>query len=128
MNFEVESIDVKKDERGWLIEVFKKSVIKKLGQVYLSVAKPGITRGGHYHGRKTEWFCVVSGRGELALMDMSTKEKRRISMDSGKPCLVRIGPRVAHKITNTGNDDLYLLAHIDEEFDESDPDTFRADF
>lgn len=128
MNFEVKEIELRSDERGWLIEVFKKSEISRLGQVYLSVAKPGITKGNHYHKRKTEWFCVIKGKGLLILVDVKTKEKKEIEMNSEKPCVVRIGANVAHKITNTGSDDLFLLAHIDEEFDESDPDTFKVDF
>ncbi len=128
MDFEIKEIEVKKDERGWLIEIFKKSGINRLGQVYLSVAKPDVTKGSHYHKRKTEWFCVIQGKGLLVLMDTDTKEKREIEMNAFKPCVVKIGSGVAHKITNTGTDDLYLLAHIDEEFDESNPDTFKVEF
>ena len=45
------------DERG----VLRKYETRGSGQFSFFTAKPGVTRGGHYHHTKTEKFLVVSG-------------------------------------------------------------------
>ena len=40
---------------------------KDSGQFSFFIAKPGVTRGGHYHHTKTEKFLVVQGEAKLIL-------------------------------------------------------------
>ena len=67
-NIEIQDLDKKSDERGWLIEVLGGTLpegCEEFGQLHVSVAYPGKVRGNHYHTRKVEWFCVPTGTGLL---------------------------------------------------------------
>ena len=76
----VKILDIKKDDRGWFAEIVRREDVnhpdKPLGQMYVTTANPGQTKGKHYHTRKTEWFCVIKGKGLLTLVDLNTKEKQ----------------------------------------------------
>ena len=41
------------DERGWLFELIKQP---SFGQIFVSIPKPGVVRGNHYHHSKVEKF------------------------------------------------------------------------
>lgn len=125
---EVIKLEIKKDDRGWLTEILRgEKITKPFGQIFLSVAKPNITKGNHYHKRKTEWFCVIKGKANLILKDIDTNETKEIPLNEEEPTLVLIPPKVSHKIINLGETDLYLLAYVDETFNKEDPDTFSLE-
>ncbi|MDI6740025.1 MAG: cupin domain-containing protein, partial [Candidatus Edwardsbacteria bacterium] len=115
------------DHRGWLVEIIKNEDLlpgrKEFGQFFLTTAHPGVSKGHHYHLRKNEWFCVIKGRGLLALESIDDVSRREIVMDGDEPSLIRIPLRTAHAIKNTGSEMLYLLCYTDEPFDPADPDT-----
>ena len=126
------SLDVKADDRGWFAEIVRTEDLdgnkNPFGQMYVTVAKPGQIKGKHYHTRKTEWFCVVSGSGVLTLFDLETKEKSEIKIGEDNMVAVQIPPNVWHAITNTSTDrELFLLAYIDESYDPIDPDTIALE-
>ncbi len=65
---EIQDLEIKSDERGWLFELLRGEWLEKhkqFGQFHISVAYPGKVRGNHYHTRKVEWFCVPVGTGLL---------------------------------------------------------------
>lgn len=126
MRIKVKELNMKSDERGWLTEVLSSSDIDNthFGLIHLSTAKPGFIKGNHYHKRKTEWFCVIKGRGKLILMDLKTKEKKEIHLGGENMRVVEIPPYILHSIENTGNEEMYLLAYVDESFDPKNPDTY----
>ncbi len=128
---EIKKLKVNQDERGMVVEIIRREDLKQnkpFGQVYLTTANPGFTKGNHYHKRKTEWFCVIKGKGELVLKDLISKETKRILMDDEENfVVVEIPPNVAHAIKNIGSEVLYLLAYIDEPYNPNDPDTFPAE-
>ncbi len=127
----IAALDVKRDERGWLTEILRSSTLvdgARMSQLYLTVGNSGITKGKHYHRRKTEWFCVVSGNATLFLRDTRTGEEQRVSMGDHHMVTVTIPPHVAHAITNNGEAPFYLLAVVSEEFNPEDPDTYAFDF
>src|SRR3989344_4113572 len=68
-------IDKKTDDRGWLAELIKKSYLKRktFGQFFITTAKPGVTKGNHYHTRKQEFFIVIKGVALLTLEDLDKK-------------------------------------------------------
>lgn len=117
-------LEKKEDERGWLVELLKKKDLSKFGQISLSITKPGFKRGGHYHTRKNEWFCVIKGKGELILKDIKTNKVEKFILDSNDLQIIKIPPNKAHIIQNISDEDMYLLIHVDEQFDKKDPDTF----
>ncbi len=123
----VKKLDVKADERGFVAEIVRiedfENKSKQFGQIYVTTAKPGYTKGKHYHERKTEWFCVVKGKGTLTLIDKKTKKRQYIKMGEDNMVAVQIPPMVWHAISNSGKEDMYLVAYIDESFNPDDPDT-----
>ncbi|HJP19466.1 MAG TPA: WxcM-like domain-containing protein [Nitrospinota bacterium] len=123
----INKLDVKSDERGWLVEILRKENLQKekgFGQIFVTVAKPGVTKGNHYHKRKHEWFCVIRGKGKLLLKDITSDESQEVLMGDENMVVVKIPPNVTHAIKNIGDEMLYLLIYIDEPFDQQDPDTF----
>lgn len=102
------------------------------GQVSINVAKPGITRGEHWHNSKWEIFIVVSGHGLI--------QERRIGIDpetgKGYPVIefevtgeqmkaIQMLPGYTHNIINLSpTQDLVTVMWANEEFDPEHPDTF----
>lgn len=124
---EILDLAVREDTRGWVVEILRAEQIERpaFGQIYVTTAHPNHAKGNHYHQRKTEWFCVIKGRGLLALEDLHTHKRQEIPMGEGHMVTVKIPPNLAHGIRNVGDDLMFLLAYIDEPFSASDPDTIR---
>ncbi len=55
---------------------------------------PGLSRGNHYHERKTESLYVVSGRLAARFADLDTGERFERELAAGD--LVTVAPRLAH--------------------------------
>jgi UDP-2-acetamido-2,6-beta-L-arabino-hexul-4-ose reductase len=124
---EVKTLDVKKDERGWLAEVIRKEELvrgKEFGQFMMTTAYPGYVKGNHYHTRKYEWYCVLKGEAKLALVDINSGEREELLLNENQLKTVRIPPHVSHAIENIGTEMMYLLIYIDEPYNDKDPDTF----
>ncbi len=127
----IKKLDVKKDERGWFAEIVRFEDLddrnKPFGQMYVTTAKPGQTKGKHYHTRKTEWFCVFHGKGLLKLVDLESGERQDIEMGEDNMVAVQIPPGTWHAIENTGDREMFLLAYIDESYNPNDPDTIAKE-
>lgn len=126
MSYKIKTLDVKRDHRGWLAEIIRPEDVynKTFGQVLVTTASPGKVKGNHYHKRKTEWYCVISGKGLLSLRDNSTKKVVDIEVNGHDMKLIEIPPNHFHSIKNIGDKDMYLLAYVNEPFDPKDPDIF----
>jgi len=109
------------DVRGSFVEVFK---LENGGQVSFSTTRPRITRGNHYHVRKNEKFCVVSGQASIKLRRIGTDKVIEYRVSGDKPSWVEMPIYHTHNITNVGKSELVTLFWINEHFDPSDPDTF----
>jgi UDP-2-acetamido-2,6-beta-L-arabino-hexul-4-ose reductase len=112
------------DPRGILVQNEYGFVSQNMKHFLVSFSKPGIIRGNHYHERKREWFYVIQGKMKLYVMDLKTKEKDEIIIDSNSPELVEMEPSIVHTIENIGQDDLIFLGIVNEAFDPKNPDTF----
>lgn len=125
----IKKLDVKKDERGWFAEILRADEITdpKFGQMYITTATVEQTKGKHYHNRKIEWFCVVSGNALLTLVDTKSQERQEIEMGENNMVTVEIPPGVWHAIKNTSDGDMFLIAHISEPYNPEDPDTIQED-
>ncbi len=124
----IKKLKIHKDSRGWLAEILRREEIdtnKEFGQFYITTARPGIVRANHYHKRKTEWFCIVKGKGKLVLKDLKTNEIQEIIIGEGNMVTVKIPPNVAHGAENIGKGTMYLLAYVDEPFFAEDSDTYQ---
>ena len=120
-------LKIRKDSRGWLVEILRNEDvgIGSFGQILLTVAKPGQVKGGHYHKRKIEWYCVIQGSGCLTVINNSSNEKKDYILGKENMSLVKIPPNNTHSIKNIGKEDMYLLVYISEAFHQSDSDTYE---
>jgi UDP-2-acetamido-2,6-beta-L-arabino-hexul-4-ose reductase len=115
------ALDTKRDPRGWLAEVLRSPA---LGQIFVSVTKPGIARGNHWHHTKTEKFLVVSGEAVIRFRQLAGTEVIEYPVSGAEPRVLDIPPGYTHSITNTGDADLVTLFWASEPFDPGRPDTY----
>jgi UDP-2-acetamido-2,6-beta-L-arabino-hexul-4-ose reductase len=108
------------DQRGIFVEMLK---TPDSGQISFFTAKPGITRGGHYHHTKSEKFLVVKGSAKFGFRNILTDETYSITATDNHPIIVETVPGWSHDICNVGSDDLIVMLWANEIFDEHRPDT-----
>jgi UDP-2-acetamido-2,6-beta-L-arabino-hexul-4-ose reductase len=116
-----QSLLVRRDERGWLVEVLKS---RSFGQVFFSETKPGVSRGNHYHDSKAEKFYVVRGEALIRLERLTDGRTVEYRVSGAIPSVVDIPPGYVHSITNVGASDLLTLFWADEIFDPVKADTY----
>lgn len=113
-----------KDPRGSFVEIMKNV---DNGQLSYLTAKPGVTRGGHYHHTKCEKFIVVQGSAKFQFIHTNTLERFEIIVSGDKPQVVQTVPGWAHDITNIGSINLIAIVWANEIFDPNRPDTIKFD-
>jgi len=109
------------DKRGSFVEIIK---FKSGGQISFSTTAPGITRGNHYHTRKAERFAVIKGRAKIEIRRVGTDVKHSLLLNGDRPSFVDMPIWYTHNIINVGDDELYTIFWINEEYDPADPDTY----
>jgi UDP-2-acetamido-2,6-beta-L-arabino-hexul-4-ose reductase len=108
------------DERGMFAEMLK---TKDSGQFSFFTAKPGVTRGGHYHHSKTEKFLVIQGKARFGFRHMASDETHEIITTSKELKIVETVPGWSHDITNIGTEEIIVMLWANEIFDPDNPDT-----
>ena len=108
------------DERGMFAEMLK---TKDSGQFSFFTAKPGVTRGGHYHSSKTEKFLVVQGKALFGFRHVASDETHEIITTSKELKIVETVPGWSHDITNIGIENMIVMLWANEIFDPDNPDT-----
>lgn len=108
------------DPRGVFVEMLK---TPDCGQFSYFTAKPGITRGGHYHHSKTEKFLVIQGTARFGFRQIETGEVHELTTKGGQARIVETVPGWTHDITNIGEDELVVMLWANEVFDQDRPDT-----
>lgn len=111
------------DNRGVFVEMLK---THDSGQFSFFTAKPGVTRGGHYHHTKTEKFLVIKGKASFGFRHISTDETFMLETDGDNPQIVETMPGWAHDITNIGSGEMVVMLWANEIFDREYPDTFAS--
>ena len=111
------------DPRGVFVEMLK---TPDCGQFSFFTAKPGITRGGHYHHTKTEKFLVIKGQARFKFRHMDTGEAYELLTDGSKAEIVETVPGWTHDITNIGQDEMIVMLWANEIFDRQRPDTYAC--
>lgn len=110
-----------KDERGEFSEVLKTT---DSGQFSFFTARPGVTRGGHYHHSKNEKFIVLAGSALFKFENIVTGERYELRCDAGNSRVVESIPGWSHDITNTGSEEMIVMLWANEIFDAQAADTF----
>jgi UDP-2-acetamido-2,6-beta-L-arabino-hexul-4-ose reductase len=113
-------VDLRADNRGWLFELIKSTIA---GQVFVSLTRPGITRGNHYHDTKAEKFCVIHGEGIIRLRHTLTSEVIEYFVSDRDILVVDIPPGYTHSIKNVGDRDMITLFWASDIFNPEYPDT-----
>jgi len=108
------------DDRGSFTELFK---TLGYGQFSVNVAKPGITKGNHYHHTKNEKFIVLSGVGIIKLRHVNSDKTVLIPVSGEDLTIVDMIPGYTHSIINTGKADLVFFIWGSENYDPNRPDT-----
>lgn len=117
------------DNRGNFTELLR---LPDCGQISVNVAKPGITRGEHWHNSKWEMFIVVSGHGLIRQrrigIDPETIEEYPViefEVTGEQMKAVQMLPGYTHSITNLSKtENLVTVMWANEKFDAERPDTF----
>ncbi len=122
------------DERGFLMEMLRSddALFLKFGQVYVSVAYPGVVKGWHYHKVQTDYFTIVKGMMKVVLYDQRKDsptfgELNEFFMGEQNPMLLVIPPLVVHGMKAVGTQAGYLVNCPTEPYDYKSPDEYRFD-
>ncbi|OKI45257.1 capsular biosynthesis protein [Micromonospora sp. CB01531] len=110
------------DARGELVETVRAH--SGAGQTFCSTTNPGVTRGEHFHLAKIERFVVLRGTADISLRRVGEDEVVRFPVSGDEPVLVDMPTMWAHKLVNTGTDELVTLFWTNELFDPQRPDTW----
>lgn len=116
------ALDRRADARGGFFEVCRS--LGGSSQTSFSTTVPGITRGQHFHRRKVERFVVFSGTAQIAMRRLFSQEVLQFDVDGSAPVAIDMPTLWTHKITNTGDAELYTMFWTNEIFDPENPDTF----
>jgi UDP-2-acetamido-2,6-beta-L-arabino-hexul-4-ose reductase len=111
------------DNRGRFVEMLR---TPDSGQFSFFTARPGVTRGGHYHHSKTEKFLIIAGRARFAFRHMASNEYYELDVGDEVPEVVDTVPGWTHDITNIGTSDLIVMLWANELFDPEQPDTYAC--
>lgn len=109
------------DNRGSFTEIIR--TIDR-GQFAVNIAKPGITKGNHWHHTKNEKFLVVSGNGLIRFRKIDTEEIIDYYVNGDKMEVVDIPTGYTHNIINVGDTDLVTFMWANEVFNPEKPDTY----
>lgn len=109
------------DERGSFSELIRTS---NAGQFSVNIAKPGITKGNHWHNTKNEKFIVIKGNAEICFREPFSSEIIKYYVCGDKIEVVDIPCGYTHNIKNIGNDDLIFFIWCNECYDINNPDTY----
>jgi UDP-2-acetamido-2,6-beta-L-arabino-hexul-4-ose reductase len=109
------------DNRGSFTEFIR---TMDRGQVSVNVAKPGITKGNHWHNTKNEKFLVVSGTGLIRFRRIDSEEIIEYNVSGEKLEVVDIPTGYTHSIVNIGDTDMVTVMWANEAFNPEKPDTY----
>ena len=105
------------DERGWLGEFFRHDELPATlhpTMGYLSLTKPGVSRGPHEHEHQTDLFLFFSGTFKLYLWDdrkdSPTYGNRQIvEVGEANPTIAIVPPGVVHAYWNVGETEALVV-------------------
>ena len=121
------------DERGKVMKMISRedSVFREFGEVYFSVAYPGVIKGWHIHKRMTLNYAVPSGHIKFVLYDDRQESPTRgliqeLFLGPDNYCLVTVPPLVWNGFKCVGTESSIVancstIPHDPHEVDKRDP-------
>jgi dTDP-4-dehydrorhamnose 3,5-epimerase len=95
-------INKHEDDRGWLAELFRHDCLEVFNfpaMAYVSMTKPGVTRGPHEHKNQTDLFAFL-GPGTFELYLWGHGKKEVWGLGENRPAAVIVPPGVVHAYRN----------------------------
>ena len=130
----IKKLGVIPDERGYLMEILRNDdeIFTKFGQVYMTVAYPGVVKAWHYHKGQTDNFTIVSGMVKFVLYDGrdDSPTKGEISeffIGDKNPLLIKIPQGVFHGFKAIGIEAAIAVNIPDKVYNRENPDEMRID-
>lgn len=117
------------DTRGWFLKVIDGNEPHNPFpcEVYITVAKPGEGKGGHYHKKAKEWFTLIKGEAEAIFIDVMTGVKTSVLISGNKTETIFVPENIAHKFLNTSHvKDFILISFTDLKYDKNDTIPFNV--
>lgn len=131
----VKPLRLLRDERGWLMEILRGDDpdFQKFGQVYVTVARPGVVKAWHAHERQTDHLAVVAGEARLALYDGRDGSPTRgnvleIVAGENNPVLIIVPPGIYHGFKPTGDAPAHVVNVPTELYNYDNPDELRRPY
>lgn len=110
------------DERGRFVEVFRQRAFPTtFVQTNHSRSRAGVLRGLHYHRTQADLWYLVSGRAQVALVDLrrhGAPASQVLELSDEEPSSLYIPPGVAHGFLALA--DVDLIYAVSSEYDASD--------
>ena len=82
----------------------------------MNVAKPGITKGQHWHHTKNEKFLVVSGEALIQFRKIGAQQVIEYHVSGDEMKVIDIPTGYTHNIINVGDTDLITVMWASEPF------------
>ena len=129
----IKRLKVIPDERGLLMEMMRDDdeFFQKFGQVYLTVAYPGVVKGWHYHKRQTDHVACIKGNMKVVLYDGREDSPTKglvneFFIGELNPMMVVIPNFVLHGMKGIGVEPAFLINIPTEHYVYAEPDEFRV--
>ena len=109
---EITPLEVRADDRGWLVELFRHDELPPEhhpAMAYASQTLPGVSRGPHEHRHQTDCFLFIGpGTFRLYLWDARTDSpthghRQKLTVGETNRVRVIVPPGVVHAYKNIGN-------------------------
>jgi len=115
-------LEYRRDERGWLLEVRRESLLSKpTVQTNVSFSRRGVIRGLHYHQRgQDDLFTCLTGMARVVVLDRASGEVFTADIGEENPVAVYVPGHHAHGFEALT--DLVFCYHVTAEYDPSNPD------
>jgi dTDP-4-dehydrorhamnose 3,5-epimerase len=110
------------DQRGWLTELFRSDMLEAAGvkeaqpvMGYLSMTRPGVTRGPHEHREQTDLLVFLGPSDfEVTLWDNRTGSptfgrREAFTLGANRPATITVPPAVVHAYRNVGKVEGWVL-------------------
>jgi dTDP-4-dehydrorhamnose 3,5-epimerase-like enzyme len=114
----------REESRGWFLKVLTGTedfLPNRVGEVYLTMAKPGEFRANHYHLITAEWFTVIKGEAKVLLKDMKTNERMELKFVGAEPKTLFVPAGIVHTFINTSvSEELVLAVYAENKYDPAD--------
>jgi glycosyltransferase involved in cell wall biosynthesis len=118
------------DHRGYVHKMLTASQVGgrlPAGEVYITSALPGESKGHHFHRRMGEWFTIVQGKALLLIADPAHGTRLDLELSTEQPRTVYVPAGLAHAVANVGETTVICVAWAEREHDPADVFPYRLD-